>query len=293
MKYALFLGCTVPTRGLNYELSTRKVCDKLGIELVDIEEFSCCGFPVRSTSNEAGFVMAMRNLALAEKQNLDIITLCSACAETLVEANHLAKNDPEFRNEMNGKLKSLGLKYNGNVEVKHFARMLHQDYGLDKIRAKITTPLDGITVSTHYGCHYLKPSEIYDHYDDPENPHSLDELIEVTGAKAVPYSDWQMCCGGSILGVKEETSLKMAKKKLDSVSSKDTGALVLICPFCSVMYEGNQKKIEREFETEYKLPILYYPMFLGLALGLDPKDDLGFKLSRIKAKNLLARLENR
>ncbi len=290
MKYALFLGCTVPTRGLNYELSTRKVCERLGIELVDIPQFSCCGFPVRSVSNETGFIMAVRNLALAEKEGLPVITLCSACTETLVEANHKAEEDPDFLKEMNKKLEPLGLKYNGTVEVKHFARMLHEDYGVDKIKNAISKPLDGITVAAHYGCHYMKPSKIYGKYDDPENPHSLTELIEATGAKVLPYRMWQMCCGGSILGAREMTSLKMAKTKLDSVKKAGAQALVLVCPFCSVMYEGNQKRIEKEFETEYKLPVLYYPMLLGLAMGLDAKSDLGFNLSRVKAKELLAQV---
>lgn len=291
MKYALFLGCTVPTRGLNYELSTRKVCEKLGIELVDIPQFSCCGFPIRSVSNETGFIMAVRNLAIAEKQGLPIITLCSACTETLTEANHMAKENPEFLRRMNKSLEQIGLKYNGTVEVKHFARMLHEDYGIDRLRKAVTKPLDGITVAAHYGCHYVKPSKVYGKYDDPENPHSLGELIEATGAKVQDYRAWQMCCGGSILGAREETALKMAKSKLDSVKKSGAQALVLICPFCSVMYEGNQKKIEKEFESEYKLPIIYYPMLLGLAMGLNAKEELGFNLSRVKAKKLLAQLE--
>ncbi len=289
MRYALFLGCTVPTRGLNYELATRNVCKKLGIELVDVEGFSCCGFPVRSVCNATGMLMALRNLAIAEAQGLPVITLCSACAETLTEANHLAKEDPDFLHWANEKLAELGLRYNGTTEVKHFARMLHEDYGLDKLKNAVQKPLEGVKVATHYGCHYLKPSKIYGKYDDPEAPHSLDELVEVTGAQTVQYPAWQMCCGGSILGVKEETSLRMAKSKLDSASQKGVDTLVLICPFCSVMYEGNQKRIEKEFGTEYKLPVLYYPQLLGLALGLDPKQELGFNLNRVKARALLER----
>lgn len=290
MRYALFLGCTVPIRGLNYELSTRRVCDKLGIELVDIPEFSCCGFPVRSVSNETGLVMATRNLALAEREGLPIVTLCSACTETLVEASHLTKEYPDFLSRMNEKLAPLGLEYKGTTDVVHLARMLHEHYGIDKLHDAVVRPLKGISVAAHYGCHYIKPSEIYGHYDDPENPHTLDELIEITGADSVSYPMWQMCCGGAILGVKEKTALGMTKMKLDNVVARGVQALISICPFCSVMYEGNQKKIEKDFGVEYKLPVIYYTQLLGLALGLNPKEDLGFALSRIKAKALLAQL---
>ncbi|RKZ35024.1 CoB--CoM heterodisulfide reductase subunit B [bacterium] len=290
MAYAIFLGCSVPTRGLNYELSARKVAEKLEIELVDIPELSCCGFPVRSVSNDAGFIMAARNLALAEKQNLDILTLCSACTETLQEANHIFHSRPEKLSEVNKELEKFGLKYNGNVEVKHFARMLWEDIGVDNIKQMIELPLDDIRVVAHYGCHYLKPSKIYDRFDDPENPTSLDDLIEATGAESIRnYIDKEKCCGGSILGVEEEITIKMAGSKLQKINALDVDAMVLVCPFCSVIYEGNQKKAEKEYHTEFKIPVLYYPQLLGLALGFEP-NDVGFKLNRIKAKGMLEKL---
>lgn len=291
MKFALFLGCTVPARGLNYELSARNVAEKLGIELVDILEFTCCGFPIRSLNQDAGFLMAARNLAMAEKQGLNIVTLCSACTETLQEANYHFIHNPEALDDMNKKLVKYNLEYKGTVIVKHFARMLHEDYGIDNIKEKVVRPLEEIQVAAHYGCHYIKPTKIYDNYDDPENPHSLDELIEVTGAKSLFYREKDKCCGGAILGIREIDALNMSRAKLDCAIEAKADALISICPFCSVMYEGNQKRIEKEFEVTYKLPILYYPQLLGLALGIEPID-LGFKLNRIKAKALLEKLES-
>ncbi|MCD6595605.1 CoB--CoM heterodisulfide reductase iron-sulfur subunit B family protein [bacterium] len=290
MRYALFLGCSVPTRGLNYELSSRKVAEKLGIEFVDIPEFSCCGFPIRSVNQDAGFTMAARNLALAEKQGLDVITLCSACAETLQEANYIFKHNPDKLAQINKELAKFGLKYNASIEVKHFARLLWEDIGVETIKKSVVKPLVEATVVAHYGCHYLKPSEIYGKFDDPENPTSLDDLIEATGATTIRnYPEKEKCCGGAILGVKEEDTVKMAGSKLKSIVELGADAMILICPFCSVIYEGNQKKAEKEYDMQFKLPIIYYPQLLGLALGFEP-DDVGFKLNRIKAKALLEKL---
>ena len=291
MRYALFLGCSVPTRGLNYELSARKVAEKLGIELVDIPEFGCCGYPIRSVNNHAGYVMAARNLALAEKHGLDkIMTLCSACTETLQEANHLFKHNPEYLAKVNEELKKMGLEYKGTVEVRHIARVLWEDIGVDEIRKKVVFPLEGARFAAHYGCHYIKPSEIYDHFDDPENPTSLDDLIEATGAEAVRnYPEKDKCCGGAILGVSEEVTVKIAGSKLMTLTDYNVDALILICPFCSVVYEGNQKKAEKAYNTQFKLPVLYYTQILGLALGFSP-DEVGFKLNRIKARKLLEKL---
>ena len=289
MKYALFLGCTVPVRALNYELSARKVAHKLGIELVDINDFGCCGFPVKSVDRDLFLLMAAKNLSLAEEKDLDIVSLCSACTSILTEANKELKEEGSLRKKINNKLSVLGRKYEGKIKVKHFIRILYEDVGLEKIRESLKVDLSKFSFAAHYGCHYLKPSEIYEDFDDVENPKTLDELIEVTGAKSVLYEDKKSCCGGGILGINEMTALKVAKNKLDHIKSTKADAICLICPFCSIMYEGSQKKIEKQFEAEYNLPVLYYPQILGLALGISP-EELGFKINRIKPREMLAKL---
>lgn len=289
MKYALFLGCTVPVRALNYELSARKVADKLGIELVDINDFGCCGFPVKSVDRDVFLLMAAKNLSLAEEKDLDIVSLCSACTSILTEANKELKEEESLRKKINNKLSVLGRKYEGKIKVKHFNRVLYEDVGIEKIRENLKIDLSKFSFAAHYGCHYLKPSGIYEDFDDVENPKTLDELIEVTGAKSVLYEDKKSCCGGGILGINEMTALKVAKDKLDHIKSAKADAICLICPFCSIMYEGSQKKIEKQFEAEYNLPVLYYPQILGLALGISP-EELGFKINRIKPREMLAKL---
>ena len=289
MKYALFLGCTVPVRALNYELSARKVADKLGVELVDINDFSCCGFPVKSVDRDTFRLMAAKNLSLAEEKGLDICSLCSACTSVLTEVNKELKEDENLRKKINSELSVLGKKYEGKIKVKHFTRILYEDISLDKIRENLKVDLSKFSFAPHYGCHYLKPSEIYESFDDIENPKTLDDLIKVTGAKSVLYEDKKSCCGGGIMGIDEMTALKVAKEKLDHIKSAKADAICLICPFCSIMYEGSQKKIEKQFEAEYNLPVLYYPQILGIALGISP-EELGFNINRIRPREMLAKL---
>lgn len=293
-KYALFIGCTISVRGLNYELSARKVAEILGIEFVDIQEFSCCGFPLSSIHHESAVVIAARNIALAEAKGLDIITLCSACTGYLTEVKNLLANDSNSKilKDVNTKLKDLGYNYKNGVKIKHFARVLYEDIGVDEIKKFIKNPLKGIKVAPHYGCHYLKPSEIFDGFDSPIHPQSLDKLIEVTGATPVQYRDKMQCCGGGILAVNEETSVKMVREKLDHIKNANADAMTLICPFCSIMYDEFQPTVESTYETEYNIPVLYYPQLLGLAFGLDPKKDLAVKKNLVKVKPLLEKIEN-
>lgn len=281
MKYALFLGCTVPVRTMGYEVSTRNVMKKLGISLVDIKEFGCCGFPLGSIDHDTFLSVASRNLAIAEARNLPVMTMCSACNGSLLTAN-LAMKDDKTRKRINNNLKPLGKQYKGNIEIKHAARVLYENK--DKI-AELAKPLN-LKVAAHYGCHYIKPSEIYEDFEDPEVPFSLDELITAIGATPVEYENKNQCCGGAILGIDEGTSLEMTRQKLEHVRDAGADAMVLVCPFCDIMYDVNQKRIENQIGEKFGVPILFLPQLIGLALGLPP-DDLGLKMNRVSVRGLL------
>ncbi|MCX8116943.1 MAG: CoB--CoM heterodisulfide reductase iron-sulfur subunit B family protein [Desulfobacterota bacterium] len=288
--YTLFLGCTVPVRALNYELASRKVAGALGLTLHDIPEFTCCGYPVKSISHHAYLLMAARNLALAEAKGHPICTLCSSCCGSLAEANRELLEDPSLRKRINEELyRWVGFRYEGEVKVSHLTRILHREVGTKKIEKEVRADLSSLRVAAHYGCHFTKPSDLYRRADDPENPKSLDELIEATGAQSLAYEEKLSCCGGGVLAIDEQVALGMAQRKLDHIHAQKADAIVLICPFCSVMYESNQKKIEKAFEKDYKLPVLYYPQLLGLALGIDP-DELGLKMNRIRTSDLLKKI---
>ncbi|MBN2060520.1 MAG: disulfide reductase, partial [Deltaproteobacteria bacterium] len=170
MRYALFLGCTIPARARNYELSARKVAEKIGIELVDVNEFICCGFPVKSGDILSATVLGAYNLALARQKDLDLCALCSSCSSALTETDHHLSEDRTLRKEVNDRLASVNLKLEGKTKVRHFARILYEEIGLDSIRKHLQRDLGGLRIAIHYGCHYLKPSRIYDHFDDPEAP---------------------------------------------------------------------------------------------------------------------------
>jgi len=291
MSWALFLGCTVPVRNLNYEVSVRRTAARLGLNLKDLPDFGCCGFPLKSLDTQHALVLTARNLALAQAAGHDIVAVCSACAATLAEAEHLLAGDPRLAEKVNGELARINLTYQGGVKVRHYTRLLYEEVGLDRIRAAVTRPLTGFRFAPHYGCHYLKPSAIMDHFDSPEEPRSLAELIEALGAEAVDYPGLKDCCGGGVLGVNEDLAQGLAFAKLDQLSRLDVAGLVVICPFCNIMFEGQQKAVAKKHEVQLKVPVFFYPQLLGLALGFSP-DELGFKLNRIKNKDLLKAMED-
>jgi heterodisulfide reductase subunit B len=291
MRYALYPGCTVLGRGRNYELAAREIAAICGIELVDLEGFECCGYPLKSLHRDTYVQMAARNILLAESQGMNICTLCSACTSSLTEVNRDLAMDFEDKARIIAQFRKQNIpaRMGRPIRVKHFTRILYEDVGVDEIRRLVTKPLNGLTFAPHYGCHYLKPSEIYGGIEDPENPHSLDELIAVTGARSIDYQEKLKCCGAGVLAVSQDVAYSMARPKLQELKQLAVDAMVLMCPFCSVMYDDNQKKIEQRFAEQYSIPVLYYPQLLGLALSLDNKK-LGLRMNRVSTKNLLEKI---
>ncbi|MFH1060264.1 MAG: heterodisulfide reductase-related iron-sulfur binding cluster [Pseudomonadota bacterium] len=286
MQALVYLGCTVPVRNLNYEVSARKVAAALGVELVDLPGLGCCGYPLKNFDQEAALVIAARALAQAAETGLTVAPLCSACTGTLTEAAHHLDHDAEARARVQARLKPLGLTYKPGVKVRHLMRFLLEEVGLEAIRAKVTRPLTGFTFAPHYGCHFLKPSRIMDGFDDPEDPRSLSQLIEATGAAALDYAALKDCCGGGVLGMDEDLAGRMAGGKLGELTAAGVTALTLVCPFCNVMFEGQQKAIAKRGGLDIKVPVVYLTQILGLAMGFTP-DEMGFKLNRAKPKDLL------
>jgi heterodisulfide reductase subunit B len=285
-KYSLFLGCIAPTRAVGYDISTRKVAQALGITLVDLN-FNCCGFPLVGIKQDTSLVMAARNLAIAEQEGLDILTICGSCSFVLSKVQKLYEQNRS--NKINASLNKLGLDYKGGVKIKHFARMLYEDYGTNRLRKNIKHRLDNLRVAAHYGCYYHKPSHIYDNFEDPDFPVSLDKLITVTGAHSIDYEERMQCCGGALLGIEEDKSLTMTKEKLEHVKEAGCDAMVLVCPFCGVLYDACQLDIEQKFELEFNIPVLYYPQLLGLALGIDSKS-LALDKNFVRMDSLLKKI---
>jgi heterodisulfide reductase subunit B len=234
--------------------------------------------------------LAARNLSVAEAAGIpNIATLCSACTATLTECSKELDHNPEIKDQVNEKLAAVNTEYNGDVTVKHFARILYEDIGLDRLKSEVKRDLTGLRVASHYGCHYLKPSEIYEGFDDHEFPRTLDELVDVTGATPVDYQDKMRCCGGSVLAIDEEICLGIANEKLDDIKAAGADCMTLVCPFCSIMYDDNQRKIESTFDVSYNLPVLFYPQLLGLAMGFEPRE-IGLNMNRVKPNELIAQI---
>ena len=281
----MFLGCAIPYRVSAYEISARKVLHKLGVELVEMPEFNCCGLPLDPVSHEMMLILAARNLALAEQKGLNILALCPGCAGTLKKVNKILKEDKALREEINKHLKEAGLEFKGTVDAKHLMQALIEDVGVEKIKDTVVKPLTMLKVAEHNGCHILRPKE-YIGFDDPEDPQTLKTLIEATGATCLDYMDETECCGAPSVGVNDKVALQLARDKLTHIKMVDAQAMITICPFCHIMYDTNELRIEKMFNETYGIPVLHYTQLLGLAMGI-PAEELALSELRVDASKLL------
>ena len=286
MKFTLFIGCTIPRRVQHYEVSARAVLETLGVELKDIREFNCCGYPMKNMDFETSILFSARNLALAERQGLNVMTLCKCCFGNLKKANHVLKEETALRNEINTYLAQEDLEYKGTLEVTHLLTILHREIGPKVLKEKATRAFKDLKIATHYGCHALRPSDIME-FDDSKAPVLFDQLVEATGAKSIDWSLKLECCGAPLMGINDELSMDLTERKLKN--GKDAGADYLCagCPWCQVQFDTVQQMMTSQRGTNHALPSILYPQLLGLAMGLEA-EKLGLKMNQIDISGIKA-----
>ncbi|OQA14553.1 MAG: Cysteine-rich domain protein [Chloroflexi bacterium ADurb.Bin360] len=271
MKYGYYPGCSLLSSAKEYDLSLRLSFADLGIELVDLEDWNCCG----AVHGEGKGVIALpaRNLALAEAQRLDtIIAPCSGCYRNLRRASQAIEKDKATRQMVNDSLAE-GLQLKGNIRVLHPLYVLLKEYGLEQVKKRVTHPLTGMKVAPYYGCMLTRPK---DEFDSTERPQGLDSFLEVLGAEPVDYPFKAKCCGGALAISHSAVTAKLTGKVLDSAKTAGADAVTLACPMCHTALDLYQSKAERAVGRGLDLPVLYFTQLLGLALGIEASR-LGFQ----------------
>jgi heterodisulfide reductase subunit B len=258
----------------------RETLPKLGVELVDMENTSCCGFPALSSiSMTAWLYLSSRIMAIAEDMGLDLLPLCNGCHLSFMETKDHLEKDPDLRKIIQDKLEKEDLNYEGKVKIFHLIEVLHDEIGPEEIKSLTVKPLTGYKIAAHPGCHAIRPSYLQ-HVDDPENPQKLDSLIRAIGAETFDYPEKIDCCGSQLAVSSGRSTLKIAGDKLEKLPKYGFDALTTTCPFCFKMFDGRQRAIKATLRNpSLDIPVFYYTQLLGLALGSDI-DKLGLIMNQ-------------
>ncbi len=283
-KLAYYPGCPSDATAMEQDMSTKAVFEKLGVELVEVEDWNCCG-AAEVEDPELVYALNARNLAIAEKEGLDIVTPCSICYYNLERSNIALKADDELRAKVKGI--DSALDYNGKIKAKHVLDVFVNDIGLEELSSKMSKKLN-LKVAPYYGCYIGRPPETA--FDDPDDPDSMDKLIELMGGEIVPFSQMKtLCCGGPLMMTRSDIAFEMAMKILDTAKSAGADCIALACPLCGMMLDCKQADIEKALHVEIDMPVVYITQLLGLALGIDA-NELGLNKNAVDTKDILGKV---
>lgn len=283
MKYGYFPGCSLKGTGRAYEESLLPVMKHLGIDMVELDDWSCCGATAYMAVDEGkACALAARNLAIAEQAgHAQLMAPCSACYLVLNKTQHYMSEYGSMKRLVDKALSSVNLKVTGQTPVRHPLDVLLNDVGLDAVKQKVTRPLKGLKVAAYYGCQIVRP---YSTFDDQADPQTMDRLLEALGATLVDWPLKTKCCGGSLTGTLPEAGLRLAYILLKEARKRGADVIATVCPLCQFNLDGYHDKIATRWEP-VPIPTVYFSQLMGLAFGL-PSRQLGLQRGLVPMKPL-------
>ncbi len=257
--FSYYPGCSLHGTAKEYDISTRAVCEELGINLIEVSDWNCCGATsAHSIDQDLALLLPARNLKTIQEKGLDVIIPCAACFSRTKHCANDLKNDKDLFKLASEKL---GYDFKANVKIYHLMELLVQEIGLDEIKKHIKKPLEGLKVVCYYGCLLVRPHEITE-LDDKENPQFLDQLMESIGIATTDWPYKTECCGASLSLSRPEVVKKLVANMTDWVIEAGVDAIVSACPLC-------QANLDMRQTGSKSIPVFYFTELLGLCFGLE------------------------
>lgn len=286
MKLAYYPGCSQETAAVEYSISMHKVAELLGIDLWEIPDWNCCGATSAHSVNELlSLALPARNLAIAEREGMDVVTPCAGCYSRLKATEYRIRQDVQMRNRVQ---EAIAMNYEARNHTFSILELLVDRVGIDSIQKRVTNFLKGMKPACYYGCLLVRPVE-YTGFDDPEDPKSMDNLMRALGAEPVEWSHKSECCGASLTNVQPEIGLKAVYAILKNAVEMGADSIVTACPICMMNLDMRQAQVEKEFKVKFKLPIYYITELVAVACGVLPQK-VGVDLHFVEAVSHLNNL---
>jgi heterodisulfide reductase subunit B len=287
MKYAYYPGCSAHSTARDMHESAVAVAEALGIDLVELEGWTCCGATAaHQTDRVLAASLPAANLLKVQDMGLDMVANCAACYNRMKTANHEVSTYPAMRKQVGD---AVGRDYDGTVKVRHIIEVLLEDFGLDNIKNALKRSLKGLQVACYYGCLLVRPHEVTN-FDDPENPTSLDKLVTTMGGVSLDWSHKVECCGGGLSLTRTDIVVNLADSIVGMAKAAGAQCIAVSCPMCQINLDLRQQDIEKQTGTRHDMPILYITQLLGLCLGISP-GKLGLSKLMVSPAKVIEKIE--
>jgi heterodisulfide reductase subunit B len=263
------------------------VAGTLGIDLIEPEGWTCCGATAaHQTDRVLAASLPVANLLKVRDMGLDMVVNCAACYNRMKTANHEVSTNPAMRKLVGD---AVGKDYDGTVNVRHIIEVLLEDVGLDVIKGVLKRSLNGLHVACYYGCLLVRPHEVTN-FDDPENPTSLDRLVDAMGGTSLDWPHKVECCGGGLSLSRTDIVVKLTDSIVGIAKAAGARCIAVSCPMCQINLDMRQQDIEKQTGTRHDMPILYITQLLGLCLGISP-DELGLNKLMVSPAWIVEKIE--
>jgi heterodisulfide reductase subunit B len=284
MDIAYFPGCSLHGMAREYDRSTRLVCERLGINLVEVDDWNCCGATaVHSLDRELALVLSARNLSIVNRMHHGAVTTpCAGCFSRLKTTVHELGNSESTTRRLEERLDTNLGRMPG---VTHLLQLLMEARGTRGMAQPVVKPLKGLRLAAYYGCLLTRPHRVVQ-FDDPEQPSSMDELLRALGAETVTWSHKAECCGGSFAASEPAIVIDLGGQVLEAACQAGAEAIVVACPMCQMNLNSRQEEIKKERGTVYGLPVIYFTQLMGLAYGYSLRE-LGLRCLLVSPVSLL------
>lgn len=286
MKLAYYPGCSLESSAIEYHVSTKKSAEILGVDLVEIDDWSCCGATsAHNTNMLLSLALPARNLAKAEQEGLDVMAPCAACYNRFRSTECAIRDDEALKEKIE---QVIDMDYSASNRTISVLEWLVEGIGLDKIKEKVTRPLKGMKVASYYGCLLVRP-KAYTGFDDVEDPQSMDDIMKALGAEAIDWAYKSECCGAALATSRPDIGNKMIYEVLKN--AKDSGAecIVTACPLCMMNLDMRQPGAEKAFKDKIDIPVYYITELFAIAAGVEP-NAVGVNKHFVEANKYLDKL---
>ena len=277
-EFAFFPGCVLTQAAKESKMALEAVAPRLGIKLKEIPGWSCCGASqAQDVDPVATLVANARNLALAEKMNLPVLTSCSTCLLMLRRAKE--ELDGGQKDRINTFLAKGNMAYKGTSDVTSLLWVLAQNAQM--LKSKVVRPLANLKVAAFYGCHSLRPEHALG-FESAVNPTSFETVVAALGGQTVPFAKRLDCCGFHAVYPAEKSVMRMTGQIVDSAAASGATCLVTPCPLCQMQLDIYQEAAQDISKSKARMPVLHLSQLVGIALGI-PAKELGLDYNVIDA----------
>ncbi len=288
MKYAYYPGCSLHATAVDYNESTLAVAEALGIELVEVPDWSCCGStPAHCTDELLAAALPVKNMLSAKTVAEEILVCCSACFSRFKFAQKHIEEKDNLRAQL---AEMMPVEEIRNIKVRHLMDVLHEDVGVEKIAEAKKSDLD-LKVACYYGCLLTRPPKVTN-LDDTEDPMFMDDLLTAAGMETVNWPFKTECCGATFSLTRTEIVLRLSAEILQMAKEAGADCISVACPLCHANLDMRQSDIEKKLGLKYDIPIFYFTQLLGLSFGLE-QSKLGIGRSLVSCEKLLAAKGNK